>query len=435
MQVSVEATSGLERRMTVEVPDERIEKEVQSRLQQLARTTRIKGFRPGKVPVKVVADRYGEQVRQKVIGEVMQSSFKEAITQQDLHPVGAPKIEPESLDKGQNLRYVAIFEVMPEVEPASLSGVKIEKASAEVTDEDVDRMIETLRKQNPIWEEVDRPAEEGDRVVIDFHGTIEGEEFSGNKGENVPVTLGSKRMVAGFEEGLIGAKAGDELKLDLSFPEDYGYEEVSGKPVQFAVTVKKVEASRLPEVDDEFAKRFGVAEGGAEALRKEVRENMERELEQSLKAKVKQQVMDKLVELASFDVPQALVQSESEALMNQMRQNMYAPQGKSGVNLDPSMFEEQAKRRVTLGLILSEIIKRNDIKASPEKVRGTVESFAASYERPEEVINWYYGDKRRLAEVESLVLEDQVVEWALEQADVEEVQKAFDDIMGRKQEA
>ncbi len=433
MQVSIEATGGLERRMTVEVPEERIEKEVQNRLQQLARTTKLKGFRPGKVPLKVVAQQYGGQVRQEVLEQVIQSSFYEAVQQEKLHPAGNPRIEPQSLEKGKNLAYTAVFEVFPEFEPAPIEGVSLEKTVGEVSDADVDKMFETLRKQRTRWNPVEREAKEGDRVVVDFKGTIEGEEFKGNAGQEVPITLGSKRMIDGFEERLVGVKAGEAHTLDLTFPADYAYKEVAGKPVQFMVTVKSVAEAELPELDEEFAKSFGIQEGGIDGLREEVRKTMQRELRQTLKAKVKQQVMDKLLEINSIEVPKALVDSEAKVLADQMRQNMHVPQGKKGVDLDPAMFEEQARRRVSLGLLLSEIIKRNELKADADKVRETIEELAAGYEHPEEVVKWYYGDRRRLSEVESLVLEDQVVDWALSHAQVDEKQVSFDEVMNRGQ--
>ncbi len=432
MQVSVEATGGLERRMTVDVPGERISQEVDKRLQKMARTTRIKGFRPGKVPMKVIKSRYGSQVRQEVLGEVVQSSFYEAVTKENLQPAGTPQIEPKEGDEEEGFSFIATFEVMPEIDPASLEGAEIEKVTAEVTDADVDKMLETLRKQNAEWEKVDREAQDGDRVVLDFKGTIDGEVFKGGEGENVPVTLGGGRMIKGFEEGLMAAKAGEERTLDLSFPDDYGYKEVAGKPVQFQVKIHAVEEPRLPEIDDEFAKRFGVE--SADALKKEVRDNMERELEQTLRARVKQQVMDKLVELNDVEVPKALIENESRALLEQMRQNMQVPQGKQGPDLSPSMFEEQAAKRVTLGLILAEIIKRNELKAEPDQVRAAVEKIAASYEKPEEVLGWYYGDQRRLGEIESSVLEDRVVDWVLEQAKVTEKSKGFDELMNPQQQ-
>jgi len=270
-------------------------------------------------------------------------------------------------------------------------------------------------------------------VIIDFKGTIDGADFQGNEGKQVPVVIGGKRMIAGFEEGLVGAKANDALTLDLKFPEEYGYKEVAGKQVQFAVTVHRVEEAHLPELDEEFAKSFAVTEGSIEALRKEVRQNMERELEQAVLGRVKQAVMDKLIELNAIELPKALIKQEADQLADQMRQNMHIPAGKSGVNLDSAMFEDQARRRVSLGLLLSEIIKRNELKADAAKVREQVEKVASTYERPQDVINWYYADRNRLAEVESLVLENQVVEWALGEADVSETKSSFNDLMNRGQ--
>ncbi len=430
MQVSIEATEGLGRRMTVEVPQERIEKEVDNRLRQVAKSTSIKGFRPGKVPMKEVKRRYGEQVRNEVVGEVVQSTFYEAVTKENVNPAGLPKIEPEVMEEGKDLKYIADFEVMPEVELASMDGADIEKTVAAVTDADVEKMIDTLRKQRSEWKAVKRKAKEDDRLNIDFVGTIDGEAFGGNEGKGVVLTLGSKRMIPGFEDGLVGAKKGEELTLDLTFPEDYSSKEVAGKAVQFAVTVNEVEEPVLPEIDDAFVSAFGI-EGGVENLNAEVRKSMERELEQAVKGKIKQQVMDKLLELNDILVPQALVEREAETLANQMRQQMHIPQGKTGPELSTSMFEEQARRRVTLGLILSEVVQANELKADAEKVRAEVEKLASSYDQPEEVVKWYYGDKQRLAEVESLVLEEQVVDWVLQQAKVTDVEAGFDEVMNR----
>jgi trigger factor len=431
MQVSVEETGSLERRMNVAVPEERIDQEVQSRLQRLSRTAKVKGFRPGKVPMKVIAQQYGKQVRDEVVGEVIQSTYFEAINQEKLQPAGMPSIEPKTMAKGEGLEYTATFEVMPEVKLADIAGAKMEKVSAEVTDEDLEKMLENLRQQRASWKEVKRKAKKGDRLNIDFKGTIEGEEFSGNSGENVPITLGSGRMIDGFEKGLTGAKTDEELTLDLQFPEDYANKDVAGKPAQFQVKVNKVEAPELPELDEEFAKSFGIGDGSLEALRNEVRQNMERELNQAVAAKNKQAAMDKLVELNSLDVPAALINQEAESLKQQMMQQMHTPQGKSGVDLDAALFKDQAERRVTLGLLLSELIKANSIKADEERVKAKVDEIAATYEHPEEVVNWYYGDKKRLSEIETLVLEDTVVEWIFDQADVSESKSSFDDLMGR----
>lgn len=429
MQVSVETTAGLERRMTVQVPEERIASEVDNRLRQLARTTSIKGFRPGKVPFKMVQQRYADQVRQEVLGDVIQSTYFEAVTQQKLRPAGYPSFEPKSLEQGKGIEYVATFEIMPEIELAGFSGVTIEKPVAAVTDADVDAMLDTLRKQNAGWHAVERGAADGDRVTIDFLGTIDGAEFQGNKGENVPVTLGGKRMIAGFEDGLVGAQAGEERTLDLQFPDNYGYKEVAGKPVQFKVSIKQVEEPLLPELDDAFAAKFGV-EGGISALRGEVRANMERELEQRLSNLVKQQVMDKLLEINDITVPQALIMQESQALAQQMRENMQLPADKSG-SLSPSMFEEQAKKRVTLGLVLAELVQRHNLKVEADALRRKVEQMAAGYDQPEEVVKWFYADKRRLGEVESLALEERVVEWVLGQVQVTEKSQGFNDLMNR----
>jgi trigger factor len=332
------------------------------------------------------------------------------------------------MEAGKGLEYVAVFEVLPEIKLASLAGVKLDKVECKVTDADVDRIIDNLRKQRADWVAVERGATSTDRVVIDFKGTIDGQEFKGNEGKNVPVVLGSGSMIPGFEEALVGAKAGDERSIDVTFPENYGYKEIAGKAAKFAAKVNAVEEPHLPELNDEFAKNFGIGDGGMSALRAEVRKNMERELEQAVLTANKQAVMDKLIELNNVDAPQALVASEAEALMEQMRQNMHIPKGKS-INLDPAMFEPQAKRRVALGLVLSELIKSNGLKVAPEKVRARVDALAASYERPEEVVNWYYSDKGRLAEVESLALEDQVVEWVLGQADAQVVERSFEEVM------
>jgi trigger factor len=431
MQVSVEETGSLERRLNVAVPQERIEKEVQSRLQRLSRTAKVKGFRPGKVPMKVVAQQYGRQVRDEVVGEVIQASYFEAINQEKLQPAGMPSIEPKVLEEGRDLEYTATFEVMPKVELAEVAGAKLEKAVAEVSDEDLDKMLENLRQQRTSWKEVKRKAKKGDRLNIDFKGTIDGEEFAGNSGKNVPITIGSGRMIDGFEKGLTGAKAGEELTLDLQFPEEYPHKEVAGKPVQFQVKVNAVEAPELPELDEEFAKSFGIGDGSLESLRQEVRQNMERELKQALAGRNKQAAMDKLMELNKVEVPAALVDQEAEGLKRQMMQQMYTPQGKSGVDLDASMFREQAERRVTLGLVLSELIKSREIKVSEEQLRAKVEEIAATYEKPEEVVKWYYSDKKRLSEVESLALEDAVVDWVFAQGDVSEKMSSFDEVLGR----
>lgn len=430
MQVSVEATSNLQRRMTVEIPAERISGEVQSRLKRLATTAKVKGFRPGKVPMKVVEQQYGKQVRDEVVGEVIQATYFEAITQEKLHPASMPTIETVSGEDGKNLQYAAVFEVMPEIAMADMANANLEKVSAEIADADLDKMIENLRKQRTEWKEVARKAKEGDRLSVDFSGTIEGKEFSGNSGNNVPVTLGSGRMIDGFENGLVGSKAGDEVVLDLQFPETYGNKEVAGKPVQFQVTVNKVEAPELPELDEEFARGFGIGDGSLESLRSEVRKNMERELKQGVDAKNKQAVMDKLLEMNQLEVPAALIENEAENLKQQMLQQMQVPKGKSGVDLDATLFNGEAEKRVSLGLLLAEVIRANELKVDSDKLKAKVEEIAATYEKPDEVVRWYYGDKNRLSQIENLLLEDAVVEWAFSQAKVSEKKSSFDEVVG-----
>ncbi len=430
MQVSVEATGNLERRMKVEVPEENIAQAVEERLKRMTQSVKLKGFRPGKVPLRVVKQRYAGQVRQEVVGELVQSSFYEALGKEQLRPAGMPEIDAQPSEPGAGLEYTATFEVYPEVKPAALDGVAMEKPTAAVQDADVDEMLENIRRQHRTWEPVERAAEEGDRVVIDFTGTVEGEPFSGNEGQQVPVEIGAGRMIDGFEEGLKGATPGEERALDLQFPEGYHAEELAGKPVHFAVTVHGVEASRLPELDADFVKQLGVQDGTVEGLRAEVRGNMERELEQTLRARVKQAVMDKLLEINDIELPQVMVKTEAQHLAEQMAQNFAAQGGRrEDMNLDPEMFREQAERRVALGLLIAEIVRNNEIRADADQVRAAVERIAEPYEQSDEVVKWYYGDRRRLGEVESMVLEEQVVEWVLGQATVTEKPIPFKELM------
>ncbi len=428
MQVSVEATNGLERRITVQVPAERIEKEVENRLKSLTRTARVSGFRPGKVPLKVVEQRYGAQVRQEVLGEVIHSSFYEAVAQEKLRPAGGPKIETGSAEPGQGLEYSATFEVYPEVQLAGFEGVKVERPVAEVAEEDVDRVISTLQKQRVAWKSVDRPAQAEDRLVMDFEGTVDGAPFPGNTGKQVPVVLGSGQFVKGFEDQLIGVKAGEQRTLEVQFPEDYPAKEVAGRLVRFQVNVISVSEPQLPAVDEAFARIFGVKDGSVEGLRKEVRQNMQRELDQTIRNKVKQQAMDALLEKNKVDLPHALVEQEIDQLMAQTREQI-DPSRKQALSLPRSMFEEQARRRVALGLIIGEVVKANEIKLDSERVRSMVQSIASTYENPEEVVNWYYANRKMLAGVEALVLEEQVVDQILQQVEVVDAPTTFDALM------
>ncbi len=422
MQVSVENTSALERRMTVQIPAEQVDSVVKTRLQSMTRTVRLDGFRPGKVPFKVVERKFGPQVRLEALGELISSTYQEAIQQQNLRPAGDPRIEPPQSEGGETLQYVATFEVYPEFEPAAVSAIKVTRPKAEVTDADVDGMLEKLRKQRVSWEPKDAAAAVGDRVIIDFVGTIDGESFSGNKASNLPLELGSKTMIDTFEDQLVGAKAGEERSIEVNFPADYSFADVAGKPARFEVKISQVQAARLPELDDSFADSFGISGGGLQGLRAEVRRNMERELNQTIKNKVKRQVFDALMEQNAIDVPKALVSSEVDALARQAEQQGMQSGGREA-------FENEASRRVALGLIIGEIIRRNQLQVDPERVRAEVENLSASYEKPEEVVQYYYSNRDALAGVQSYVMEDIVMDWVLEQAQVTEESTTFDNVM------
>lgn len=427
MQVTVDTGEGLERRMTVQIPESEIQPEVSKRLQSMRRNVRLDGFRPGKVPMKVLERRYGRDVRGEVVSGVVQSSFMKAVQDENLRPAGAPTIDSLDAEQGEGVSYTAVFEVYPEVAVPDLGGVEVARPVAEVTDADVENMIETLRRQRRTWEAVERPAAEGDQVVVDYVGTIEGQDFPGNKGMDTPVELGSGSLIEGFESGLTGASAGEVRTLELTFPEDYHAKEVAGKPVSFEVTVKAVKAPVLPEVDAAFVQGFGVESGSREELAEEVRRNMERELHDKIRATLKKDVMDRMLEASAPQVPQSLVSQEAERLAQQTLQSLGA--AGRGQSLDPGLFEDEARRRVALGLLLAEVARQNAITADPARVRERVETMASSYEQPEQVVAWYYADSDRLSEVESVVLEDQIVDWVLERARVEEYQTTFDAMM------
>jgi len=425
MQVSVENTSALERRMTIGVPAERIETEVNKRLQQTARRAKVPGFRPGKVPMSVIRQRYEASARQEALGDLIQETFYEAVVEQKLNPAGAPAVEPKVFEKGKDLEYVATFEVFPEFEVKGLDGIEIERQEASVEDADIDKMLDVLRKQGTRYEAVERAAANDDQVTIDFVGTRDGEPFAGGSAEGTKLVLGSGRMIPGFEDGLVGAKAGDERVLDLTFPEDYQNLDLAGKAVQFKVTVKEVAAPELPELNEAFFKQFGVEETSVEGFRAEVRKNMERELRQALKTKVKNQVMDGLLAANPVDVPAALISNEVDRLRVQAVQQF-------GGNIQPDqlpaeLFTEQAKRRVLLGLIIAEMVKQFELKPDDARVRELIEEMAAAYQEPEQVVKWYYQNEQQLNEVRSVVLEEQVVDTVLKQAKVTDKQVSYED--------
>jgi trigger factor len=426
MQVSVESTGELERKLTIEVPSERIDGEVEKRLRSMAGQVRISGFRPGKVPFKVVKQRYGKGVYQEVLGDVLQRSFAEAVTQEQLHPAGSPQIEAKAAEPGKALEYVATFEIYPEFEVATVDDLEISKPVAEVSDADVDKMLETLRNQRKAWETVDRAAGDGDRLVIDFEGSLDGEPFEGGKGEGVPVVLGEGRLIADFEGQLAGLTAGESKTMDVNFPEDYPTESLAGKVAQFQVTAQEVAEARLPDLDESFAEAFGVTEGGVEALRREVRANLERELEQAVKNRIKTQVMDGLHARNAFEVPKALIGEE----IARLRQQAMSSMGQQDAGRFPdSLFEQEAQRRVALGLIIAEMVKRHEIKLDADRLNEALQQMASTYEDPQQVVDYYRRNQQAMASLEAIVLEDQVVEWVVEHAKVSEQAMSFDELM------
>ena len=434
MQVSVETTQGLERRITITVPSENVETEVKKRLQQLSKTQRIDGFRAGKVPVSVINKRFGPAVRQEVAGEVMQRNYIEAIVSEKINPAGAPTFAPKSLEAGKDLEFSATFEVYPEVEVQGLDKITVEKPAVTVTDEDLANMLETLRKQHAEWADVDTAAGENDRVTVDFVGTIDGEVFEGGKAEDFPLELGQGRMIPGFEDNIVGKKAGEEVVADVTFPDDYHAENLKGKAAQFTITVKKVEAQELPELSEEFATKFGVTEGGVDALKEEVKKNMTRELDQAVKASVKDQAIKGLLANNEIEVPKALVDQEVDALRQQAAQR-FGGDAQNMPELPAELFHEQAVTRVKTGLLLGEVIKANDIKVDDAKVEALIATVASAYEDPTEVVEYYKGNDQLMQQMRNVAMEEQAVEAILAKAVVTDVEKAFDDIMNPQQGA
>lgn len=439
MRVSIETTSSLERRLTVGVPAERVDVEVDNRLQKASQNARLPGFRPGKVPMKVMRQRYGAGIRQEVVGEVVNESFREAVIQEKLRPAGQPSIEPKNLEQGKELQYVATFEVFPDVDLVPMNDFKVEKPVAEVKEDDIDAMITELRKQQGSWETVDRAAALKDKVNIDYAGTRDGEEFEGGSAEGSDLELGSGRMIPGFEDGIVGMVAGEERSLQLSFPDDYHNDELKGAAVEFKVTLHTVQEQVPAEMNDELFAKYGVEEGGEEKFRTDIAENMARELKNAVQSKVKQQVMDAVLEAHdAVDVPKALVDQEVATMRNQMFQQ-YGGGAMDSQNLDlesllpDTMFTENAERRVKLGLVLAEFIAKNELKADSDKVREAIEEMAATYQDPQEVIDYYYSNQQQLSAVESKVLEDQVVEKLLESAHIVEKESGYQEAINQQQ--
>ncbi len=427
MQVSIESSTGLERQLKIGVPAEKIDKEVTNRLQKATKTVSIKGFRKGKVPLKVVKQHYGKGVRQEVVGEIVNSSFYEAIQQEDLKPVGQPQINDLSDKEGQDLEFMAVFEVFPEVTLKPLTKVKLDRPVSEVTEADVEKMIEQLRNQQSSFKVGKKKAKDGHQVNIDYVGTRDGEEFDGGKAEGQDLVLGSNSMIPGFEKGLEGLSAGDETVLKLSFPDDYQSEELKGAAVEFAVKVNSVASKALAKMDDEFFKLFGVESGGEAKFREDVLDNMERELRNAIRTKVKNRVMNQLFELNSVELPSALVANEINQLKQQMVQQFGGGQQIDLSMLPDDMFKEKAERRAALGVIVSEIVKVEELSPDEEQVRARVDEIASTYEQPKEVVDYYYSKPELLSSVEGVVLEDQVTELVLAKAKIKEQTLAYED--------
>jgi len=432
MQVSVETTSGLERKLTVAVEAKRIDEVALSKMKELAKTQRMNGFRPGKIPLNVIKKRFGQHVRQDVISDVMQRSFYEAVMQEKLTPAGPPKIEPVSMEEGKDLEFIATFDVYPEIEIQDFSKISIEKETAEVGDEDLNKMLDTLKEQQANWVEVKRKSKSGDQVVISFIGTIDGEEFAGGKAENFELVLGNSQMIPGFEEQLEDAKAGDDVEIKVTFPDDYQNKDVAGKDAVFKTTVHKINKKQSLKLG-ELAEKLGIEDGNTSKMKADIRKNMERELAQLVNSKVKQQVMDALVEAHDFEMPAAMIEQE----IGHQKQQALQQFGANAANLPDlpnELFADKATKRVKLGLIVGEIIKLNKITADKDKVRIKLEELASVYEQPEEVINYYLSDESRLNDVEQLVLEEAVIDLVQDGATVTEKQSTFDELMNPKKD-
>lgn len=433
MQANLETLGSLERKLNVAVPMAEIDSEVESRLKRLTRTVKLAGFRPGKVPFKVVAQQYGMQVRQEVLGDTLQKTFGDAVKAQNLRVAGYPKFDAAPpTDGASEFHYSATFEIYPEVVVGDVGKSTVTRPVLEVVEADVDKTLEIMRKQRVTYETAARGAENGDRVTMDYVGRIDGTEFAGGKAEGQAVVLGEGRFLPDFEKNLPGMKAGDSKSFELKFPDDYAGKDVAGKTAVFEVTVREVAAPKLPPVDAEFAKSLGIEDGDLVKMRTEVRGNLEREVKARLKARVKEQVMDALLAATAIDVPKSLIDMEIERLRDMARQDL-AARGipvREDMPLPVDLFEKQAQRRVSLGLILGEVVRARNLNAKPEQVRAAVEEQAQSYEHPQEVVKWIYQSQERLRDIESMVLEENVVTWALATAKVEDKAITFDELMG-----
>lgn len=437
MQVSVETLKGLERKVIVSVPAEKIEEEVGLRLKNLARKAKVDGFRPGKVPMNVVVKRFSDSVRQEVAKDMVQSTLYEALKTNELIPAGSPFVDPESVEPGKDFKYTAVFEVFPEIKINELNQTEVNIAHATVKESDLTAMLDKLRQQNQDWKEVARAVKKDDKIMIDFEGFLDDKPFEGGAAENFELIMGSGSMIPGFEEGLVGAKLDTQCDLKVNFPKDYSHKDLAGKEATFKVTVKKVMEGCLPELDDAFAVKFNINEGGVDALRKDIRQNMERELDRRLSAMNREAIFDKLLEINKFDLPMALIDQEIAHLKHEMYHRVFGHEHSEHEQIPDfprALFEEQANRRVHLGLLFSEYVKKHAINVEPSRVDAMIEKLASAYESPDELRSWYKGNKERLAEIEALVMEELVSEKILEDAKVIKTKMDYDTVMNPKKD-
>ncbi len=418
MQVSVENTGSLGRAMTVSIPADEVEEKIQTRLKNLAKNAKLPGFRPGKAPLRIIDQQYGEQVLQEVAGSLIESSLHEAFNQENLIPAGTPDIEPKSMERGKDIEFTASFDVYPEVEKLDLAGVEIRRPVCEISDEDIDRTVESMRRQKMSYVPVERGAQEGDQITVDFKGTIDGEPFAGGEAEDYQLVLGQGQFLEEFENGVLGAGPGEQRTVTVEFPDDYHGEEVAGKAVEFDIQVKEVGEPELPEVNEEFVKTFGIEDGDIEAFRREIADNLARERDERVSRLTRDRVLDALLEQNDIEAPSQLVDREIDNMIA-MSRSMLQQQGVPTDQFDPDreQYRAEAEKRVKTGLILSEIVQKNELKADPEKVKERIERMAASYEQPEAFVQWYHSNRERMQQVEAAVLEEQVVDMLLEGAE------------------
>lgn len=433
MQSNVENLGALERRLDISISQDKVNGEVESRLKQLAKTTKLHGFRPGKVPLKIVEQKYGAQIQQDVLGDIIQKEFNETVKSLDLKIAGYPNFKAKESSADVNDEYVfsAIFEVYPEIVLGDLSQHSVDKPVVQVSEADVDKTIEMIRKQQVQFQPADRPAKIADRVKIDFHGVMDGKDFAGGKVENVDLVLGEGKFLKDFEDALVDLNIAQEKSFDVVFPEDYHGKDMAGKTVTFAVTLHEINMPVLPEVNAEFAKLLGIPDGDLEKVRVGIRQDLEREVLKRTRSKLKEQVMQCFLDTTQIDAPNVLVSQETERLMKEAGENLESRGMKAkDIQLSPDMFKDKADNRIKLGLILAELVKVHDLKATPEKVRSIIEEMAQNYDNPEQVVKWHYASAERLKEIQSLALEDNVVLWALEKVKMVDKAVTFDEMMG-----